>query len=167
MLLSNFCLTTSKKFLSAAVLYQGFCICFCSAWCILFIAFNMLVICLYLPCMLFSPYQGSLYLIIQKRLYKPLKATFDRCILYLCFVSFRKCKLEFTNWHFVFVLCIPFLPHYYGKTLSQIACIVSCGVFVLNRYKLYLATKKTNTRHLRLFCARNISSDNGEDTSRS
>ena len=133
----------------------------------LFSACNMLVICLYLPCMPFQLIKGITIPPNTKALYKPLKATFDRCIFYLCFVSFRKCKLEFTNWHFVFVLCIPFLPHYYGKTLSQIACIVSCGVFVLNRYKLYLATKKTNTRHLRLFCARNISSDNGEDTSRS
>lgn len=114
-------------------------------------ACNMLVICLYLPCMPFQLIKGITLPPNTKALYKPLKATFDRCILYLCFVSFRKCKLEFTNWHFVFVLCVPFLPHYYGKTLSQSACIGSCGVFVLNRYKLYLATKKTNTRHLRLF----------------
>ena len=71
---------------------------------------NMLVICLYLPCMPFQLIKGitippntkalyeedgwAFYPVTgitippnTKALYEPLKATFDRCILYLCFVS--------------------------------------------------------------------------------
>ena len=50
-------------------------------------ACNMLVICLYLPCMPFQLIKGITLPPNTKALYKPLKATFDRCILYLCFVS--------------------------------------------------------------------------------
>ena len=53
----------------------------------LFSARNMLVICLYLPCMPFQLIKGITLPPNTKALYKPLKATFDRCILYLCFVS--------------------------------------------------------------------------------
>ena len=48
---------------------------------------NMLVICLYLPCMPFQLIKGITIPPNTKALYEPLKATFDRCILYLCFVS--------------------------------------------------------------------------------